>query len=138
MTRVNLAKYRMDKAREILIEAKDSLQQNHFGMSVNRSYYVMFTSARALLALKEVDSSKHSGVISLFNQHIVKAGLFSKEIGRLLAKAKDIREGADYGDFVKITEEDARNQIDNAEKFVAEAEKVLLRIIEKAQTGKDS
>ena len=47
-------------------------------------------------------------------------------------KAKDIREDADYGDFVKITQEDARNQIDNAEKFVAEADIALLRIIENA------
>ena len=133
MTRVNLAKYRMDKAKEILTEAEDSLKQNHFGMSVNRSYYAMFTSARALLALKEVDSSRHSGVISLFNQHIVKAELFSKEIGKFLPKAKDIREDADYGDFVKITQEDAENQIDNAKKFVAEAERALLRIIENAQ-----
>jgi len=50
----------------------------------------------------------------------------------ILTEAKDIREDADYGDFVKITQEDARNQIDNAEKFVAEAEKVLFRIIENA------
>jgi len=31
----------------------------------------MFTSARAILALRELDSSKHSGVIALFSQHIV-------------------------------------------------------------------
>jgi len=125
MSRVNLAEYRLEKAKEILIEAEDALKQNHFGMSVNRSYYAMFTSARALLALKELDSSKHSGVISLFNQHIVKAGLFPKEFGKFLSKAKDIREDADYGDFVKITEEDAENQLDNAKNFVEEAAKTL-------------
>lgn len=133
MTRVNLAKYRMDKAKEILIEAEDALKQKHFGMSVNRSYYAMFTSARALLALKELDSSKHSGVISLFNQHLVKTGIFPERISKFLPKAKDMREDADYGDFVKITEEDAKNQIDNAEKFVEEAERTLLRIIENAE-----
>lgn len=116
MTRVNLARYRVEKARQTLTEAKDSLDQNHFGMSVNRSYYAMFISARALLALKELDSSKHSGVISLFNQHIVKPGGFSKEFSKFLPKAKDIRENAE-------------GQIDNAERFVAEAEKALFRMI---------
>ncbi|MGA1842563.1 MAG: HEPN domain-containing protein [bacterium] len=65
MSRVDLANYRLQKAKEILIEADDNLTQMHYGLSINRSYYAMFTSARALLALKELDSSKHSGVITL-------------------------------------------------------------------------
>ncbi len=125
MTRTNLAMYRMQKAKEILIEARDNLNQKHYGLSVNRSYYAMFTAARALLALKEIDSSKHSGVIALFNQHIVKVELFPKEISRFLPKAKDIREDADYGDFVEITEEDAQTQIRRAMQFVEEAKKTI-------------
>ena len=39
MSRINLAIYRMEKAKEILIEAKDNLAQKHYGLSVNRSYY---------------------------------------------------------------------------------------------------
>jgi uncharacterized protein (UPF0332 family) len=42
--------------------------------SFARSYYAMFTAARALLATKHLDSSKHTGVVSLFNQHFVKTG----------------------------------------------------------------
>ena len=125
MSRTNLAIYRMQKAKEILIEARDNLNQKHYGLSVNRSYYAMFTAARALLALKEIDSSKHSGVIALFNQHIVKVELFPKEISRFLPKAKDIREDADYGDFVEITEEDAQTQIRRAMQFVEEAKKTI-------------
>jgi len=123
MSRTNLAMYRMRKAKDILIEAKDNFDQKHYGLSINRSYCAMFTSARAILSLKEMDSSKHSGVIALFNQHIVKKGLFSKEISKFLPKAKDIREDADYGDFVEINEEDAQTQLNRAIKFVEEAEK---------------
>lgn len=123
MSRTNLAMYEMRKAKDILIEAKDNFDQKHYGLSINRSYYAMFTSARAILSLKEMDSSKHSGVIALFNQHIVKEGLFSKEISKFLPKAKDIREDADYGDFVEINEEDAQTQLNRAIKFVEDAEK---------------
>lgn len=133
MSRVNLAAYRIDKAKGILEEAEDSLKLNHFAMAVNRSYYAMFTAARALLALKELDSSKHSGIISLFNQHIIKAGLFPKEFSKFLSMAKDMREDADYRDFIKITDEDAGNQIDHAQKFVEEAEKTLRRMIQDDQ-----
>jgi uncharacterized protein (UPF0332 family) len=129
VSRTNLANYRIRKAKEILIEANDSFDQRHYGLSINRSYYAMFTAARAILALKEVDSSKHSGVISLFNQHIVKGGLFPKEVSKFLPKAKDIREHADYGDFVEITEEDAQIQIRRATQFVEEAEKTTQDMI---------
>ena len=128
MNHVSLARHRLARAKENLIEAEDSSNQGHFALAVNRSYYAMFTSARALLALKELDSSKHSGVVSLFNQHIVKPGLFPADFSKLLREAKGLREDADYGDFVKVTAEDARQQIENAHTFVEEAEKALSRM----------
>jgi len=133
--RIELAKYRLNKAKEILKEGKDSLKQKHFALVVNRSYYAMFTSARALLALKEKDSSKHSGVIALFNQYIIKSGIFTKEYSKFLRDAKRIRENADYGDFVEITEEDAQIQLENAKKFIKEAERTMQRMITKAKDG---
>ena len=50
MSRTDLARYRMAKAREILQDAEDALTRRRFMLSVNRSYYAMFTAARALLA----------------------------------------------------------------------------------------
>ena len=105
MSRDELANYRIKRAKEILIEAKDTFSQKHYKLSINRSYYAMFTAAKALLSFKDKDSSKHSGVISLFNQFIVKKGLFQKDISKYLPMAKDIREDADYGDFIEITKD---------------------------------
>lgn len=130
MSRVNLARYRIEKAREILEDAEDSIERGRFMLSVNRSYYAMFTAARALLALEEKDSSKHSGVISLFNQWVVKPGNFPREISRFLGKGKRLREDADYGDFVKITEDDAQTQLERAVEFYEEAKKRLAKRIE--------
>lgn len=133
MSRINLAKYRMEKAREIIKEAEDALEHDHPGNSVNRSYYAMFTAARAILALKELDSSKHSGIIALFSQHIIKPGLFPEELSKFLRESKRIRESADYGDFIEITKEDAQTHLQRAGKFVEEAEKTMQEIIESAE-----
>jgi len=130
MKKKYLANYRIKRAKEILIEAKDTFNQKHYKLSINRSYYAMFTSAKALLSLKNKDSSKHSGIISLFNQFIVKKGVFQKEISKYLPMAKDIREDADYVDFIEITKEDARIQLNRAEEFVEEAEKTLNKMLE--------
>ncbi|MEA2081360.1 MAG: HEPN domain-containing protein [Elusimicrobiota bacterium] len=134
MARVELAKYRIDKAKGILREAEDSLKQKHYGLTVNRSYYVMFTASRSLLAILEMDSGKHSGVIAMFNRHVVKNGLFPKELSRLLKKEKRNRENFDYGDFVEITAEEAAQSIEYAKKFLKEAEKVLKKMLKDLKT----
>jgi len=124
-SQTDLAKYRFNDAKEKLESANILLLQNHFKDSLSRSYYAMFSAARALLALKELDSSKHSGVIALFNQHFVKTNIVDSSLGRILKKAQYSRERSDYGDYYVVTKEDAQNQIDNAEKLIAEIKRVL-------------
>lgn len=70
--KIDLSKYRLEKAKEHLMSAEDLLKNDHLRDSTSRSYYAIFTTARAILALKDLDSKKHSGVISLFNQHLIK------------------------------------------------------------------
>jgi len=76
-SQIDLANYRLADAKEKLMSARILLQEKHLKDSLSRSYYAMFSAVRALLALKEVDSSKHSGVISLFNQLLSKRVLLT-------------------------------------------------------------
>jgi len=73
--------------------------------SLSRSYYAIFTAARALLALKQLDSKKHSGVISLFNQHYVKTGIVDRAMGKELNKARLRRGSSDYVDFYLVVKD---------------------------------
>ncbi|MBU1754370.1 HEPN domain-containing protein, partial [bacterium] len=95
------------KAEERIKAAEELLRMSLYGDSIGRSYYAIFTSARALLALLGLDSSKHSGVISFFNRYWVKSGIMPKEYSTIIADAKRDRETSDYGDFVEFTCEDA-------------------------------
>ena len=122
-----LIKYRLENARERLKAAVDLFEKEDYKDSVNRSYYAIFSAARALLATRQLDSSKHSGVISLFNQHFVKPGTISKEASKLIEKAKLYREQADYADFFVVTKEEAEVQIQSAKKFIGEIEEVVRR-----------
>ncbi|MFA4911008.1 MAG: HEPN domain-containing protein [Desulfobacteria bacterium] len=106
-----LVLYRPESAKEKLKSAIVLFEDGDYKDSVSRSYYSVFTAARALLATKGLDSSKHSGVIALFNQHFVKTKIIVKEIGKLIGKAKLYREQADYGDFFIVSREEAEAQI---------------------------
>jgi nucleoside-diphosphate-sugar epimerase len=52
-----LISYRLESAREKLSAAEDLFEKRHYKDSVSRSYYAIFTAARALLATKRLDSS---------------------------------------------------------------------------------
>lgn len=121
----DLSKYRLEDSKEKLKSAEILLEKGQYKDSISRSYYAMFSAARALLALKEVNSSKHSGVISLFNQHFVKTNIVRKNCGRMLLDAKELREESDYGDFYIVTQEDAKTQLENAKFLFKEIERIL-------------
>ena len=124
-SKIDLARYRIKDAKEKLKAAKALFDLGYWSDSVGRSYYAIFSATRSLLAMKAVDSTKHSGVISLFNLHFVKTGLLSKECSKFIETARRQREKSDYGDYVIITKEDAEHQIANATQFI-QAVKALL------------
>ncbi|MEW6007206.1 MAG: HEPN domain-containing protein [bacterium] len=123
----DLAKYRLESAKERLASARLLYENGQYRDSISRSYYAMLSGARALLSTKRLDSSKHSGVISLFNQHFVKTGVLNKEAGKKLASAKEMREDSDYEDFVVVSKEDAEKQIIDAENFIQRIEAAILK-----------
>ena len=86
--RKDLAEYRLAKAKEHLKSAEYLFQKDCFMDSISRSYYAIFAAARSMLAFKEMDSSKHAGVISLFNQHLVKTGILSINCSKIIQESK--------------------------------------------------
>lgn len=113
-----LAQYRFARAEDTLNEAIDELSRNNYRLAANRAYYSVFYIMRAFLATISKDSSKHSGVIALFNQYFIKTGVVSdinfKEIQTLM----DLRHEGDYQDFVEITRQEADGAIDSARRIL--------------------
>lgn len=118
----DLSKYRLETAKDDLITAKQNFDDAHYRASVNRSYYAIFHALRAITALDQYDSSKHSGIMAYVNQHYVKTGVFDKGFSKLIDSAFRLREKADYEDFYIVAIEDARRQIEKAETVIAAVE----------------
>lgn len=126
----DLAMHRLQKSQEHLKSADILLKNGMYGDSLSRSYYAIFTAARALLALKQLDSKKHSGIISLFNQHYVKTGIVGRAMGKELNKARLRRESSDYADFYLVDKNEAVSQLETAINFIDIIENVLEKTIE--------
>ena len=112
-----LSKYRYEAGLEALEDARLMLANKRYKNALNRGYYAIFHFIRAVNSLDRFDSSKHSGVISFFNQHYVKQGIFSKEVSKLIKLASENREKADYLDFFIASKSEAEKQIKRAEEF---------------------
>ena len=117
-SRQALSQYRLSKAEGCYIAAKCLLDDGLYTDSANRSYYAIFHAVRALLALEGVDFKKHSGVISHFQQHYIKTGMFDREYSDVVRDAFSIRQNCDYEDFFIISREDVVQQLADARRFL--------------------
>jgi len=113
----------MAKADRACLSARALLDLADVDGACNRAYYAIFDAARAALlasgaSVKPDIGKTHSGLINAFSEHLIKNGPVSKEMGRLLKRAEEIRLVADYkGDSVELA--DAREMVEQAETFVA-------------------
>ena len=114
ISRLELAKYRLEKAETCYIAAKKLTEDELFADSANRSYYAIFNAIRAVLALEAVDFKKHSAVISYFQQHYVKTGIFNKQFSDIVRNAFSIRQDCDYEDFFIISNEESVAQLNDS------------------------
>jgi len=73
--RAVLVRYRLERARESLAEARLLLQAGHTNTFVNRLYYACFYAASAALLAEGKSATTHSGLRTLFHQGLVKPGV---------------------------------------------------------------
>ncbi|MFH1859686.1 MAG: HEPN domain-containing protein [bacterium] len=128
---IKLMQLRMERAEETLADAKKLLSDGSLRSAVNRFYYAILYAARAILALKRLDSAKHSGVISLFNKEFVKTGELPKEYGRIIGNVFNRRIEGDYSDIKTFSHEEVNDIAEDCEKFVSVIMEYLKQYIEK-------
>lgn len=121
-----LSRYRLDRAKELITDAKKLFEIGSYKSANNRAYYAIFYSMRAELAIDGVDFKRHSGVIQYFQKEYIKTGIFGKEFSDMIMDASEIRNASDYDDFYLASREEAECQIANAEAFTSAVEKHIL------------
>ena len=121
----DLIKYRLSSAKEKLTSAKLLLEAGLYKDSVGRSYYAIFSAIRAILAIRQVDFSKHAGVIAYFQKEFIKTEIFDRKYSKYLQQAFQIRNSCDYDDFFIISKQDAEEQYERAAELFAIIEEYI-------------
>jgi len=81
-----LIRCRLEQADEPLSAAAINLAHDFHRSAVNRAYYAMFYAVLALLASRQLETSRHSGAISQFDQLFVKVGALAARILAMAAR----------------------------------------------------
>ena len=113
---------RLEKARECLKAAENSILFTSYATAANRLYYAIFHSIRAVLLTIGYSSRKHSGIIAEFRQRYIKTEVFPPEFSDIINNAFNMRNNSDYEDFFIVSKEDVIKQIENAKTFLASVE----------------
>jgi len=117
----------IEKAGKFLVTAQQALNSGDYDSCASRCYYAMFFMAEAMLLTKNLTASSHKGVISLFGEHFVKAGIFERNLGKALSNAHDKRLVGDYGIGFVVTEQQARDLLEIGRDFVITLKDFLQR-----------
>jgi len=113
-----LLRYRLDQARETLREANILLANDAYRGAINRAYYAMFYALLALLATKQLGTSRHSAAIALFDREFVKTGSFPASLSQALHLAFERRQTHDYGEIMEADRASAEETLSGAQAFV--------------------
>ncbi len=124
-----LARYRLDRAKNLLRDAETLFRASSNESSANRSYYAILSAARALLALRGKDPESHEGVKVLLSKEFIRPGILPAHSGEIFRVLQARRMDSDYGDYVEIRPEEAEDSLKKAREFVASAEKAVAEML---------
>ncbi len=108
----------IERAKKYLKSSRMLLVDGDYESSVSRAYYAMFYSAEAVLLTKNLSFSSHRGVISAFGEYFVKTDIFPRDMGRELNRAFEKRQLGDYEYTFVISEDEAREILEQSKHFV--------------------
>jgi len=115
----------LERADTSLNAARDLLDKGYYDIAASRAYYAAFYAASALLLKENIDTSKHSGVISAIHRFFVKTGKLDTEQGKNLNWLFELRGVGDYGVSVHVASGEAYKAVQIAEKFLESAKNIL-------------
>ena len=118
------AKQHIEKSHSNLRAMKLMFDQDLFDWTIICGYYAMYHAAKSLLALKETQPKTHRGVISEIQELYVKSNLLSQDLASSLSRGLQVRIQSDYDTMIEVSNEIAKDIIDDAREFLSEVERL--------------
>ncbi len=120
-----LIKYRIERAKQTLLEVNVMIDNEYWNGAVNRLYYSVFYAVSALLLKENIITQTHSGVRQMFGLHFIQTGKVKRELGKFYTDLFEKRQTGDYDDFIIHSEETLKYLMPLAKELLFDIEKLL-------------
>ena len=117
--------YRIQRARETILEVQKHIENKFWNTAINRMYYACFYAVSALLAKHETEASTHTGIRQKFGELYVKTGIIDRDIAKHYTDLFEKRQKGDYNDFFDYDEETVLRLFPKSQEFINIVEKVI-------------
>jgi uncharacterized protein (UPF0332 family) len=111
----------LDKARRSFEVAEAILEQGHADFAISRAYYGCFYIAQAMLLSEGAEYASHGQVVAQFGLHFAKTKKVDPTFHRLLSRAFQLRQGADYASSMVVAPEWVREILEEGRRFLTAA-----------------
>lgn len=118
----DLIEHRFRIAQEDLAAAYLLLSVEQYRGANNRAYYSIYHTIDAILSIDKVAFKRHKDTLAYFNQHYVATEVFSRDMGKRIVKAEEIRHASDYDTFYVASKDITKQQIETAEQLLKSAQ----------------
>ena len=118
-------KYRIERAKETIREARNAIDNDLLFNAQNRIYYAIFYIVSAFALKNNFSTSKHMQLMAWFNVNFINTKKLDVELMKIYSKAYKFRQKGDYQDMVYFTKEEMESNFADMLKFVSEIEKVI-------------
>jgi uncharacterized protein (UPF0332 family) len=105
------------KTEQCLGSSKNSYERKRLEACIDRAYYAMFHSVKALLLTLDIHSKTHAGVHLNFRNFNIKTDNLSASLSDRLQRSYVKMQIVDYH-YEEVTEDQAIESIEDAEQFV--------------------
>lgn len=126
-----LALVRLDRAKELYMEANELVKMDSYKSANNRAFYAIEKCIKALLATRQMDVETHNGAVSQFNLLFIhrENSSFTKNDYQKIAKADRIRNASDYDDFYIVNKEETKELLGFVKDFLERTEKYINKTV---------
>ncbi len=103
---------------EKLRAAQLLVQGGAWGDASSRAYYAAFHAVSAALLSRDETYSRHGQVLGAFNRSFIHTGVFPRKFTVLLTRLFENRQSGDYDVLPGVTEDEARQDIADAQGII--------------------
>jgi len=113
------------KSKDSMEVARDLHKNGHYNDAASKSYYAVFHALQAILLSKSLSFSKHSGVLSGFNQEFIYKKIFAQDFYTKIVRLFKDRQIGDYEYEKAIDAKSSQEDVNDAEMIILAIEEYL-------------